>query len=125
MWHTGTVPGYFSAVYLDAESGDGAVVLLGVAALVLMLGWLGRRRLRPVAWILLAVVVVAAALIAAPLLMGVPLRYFWLWEPGVVLAAAAVPVAMLLAAAMAAGSRGRGRGRQTQSPSPVPRPQMG
>lgn len=154
VWHTGTLPGYFSAVYLDAESGDGAVVLLnasgflheeslaaltrsafdeatgrtvtpvepggmgvivpavllGVAALVLVLGWVGRRRMRPVAWILLTVVVVAAALIAAPLLMGVTLRYFWLWEPGVVVAAAAVPVAMLLAAAIATASNGRDRG---------------
>lgn len=29
--HTGTVPGYFSAIYLDPESGDGAAVLLNAS----------------------------------------------------------------------------------------------
>ncbi|WP_295623976.1 serine hydrolase [uncultured Corynebacterium sp.] len=158
VWHTGTVPGYFSAVYLDPESGDGAAVLLnasgylreeelveltslafdeatgraadggssegaggsggigslggpaiivpsalfGLALLVLVAGWIERRSIRPLAWIVGAVVVVAVVLIAAPMLMGVPMRYFWLWEPGVVVAAAAIPAAMLAAAAMSA-----------------------
>lgn len=170
VWHTGTVPGYFSAIYLDPESGDGAAVLLnasgylreealadltafaydeatgpaaeksftdapadaggmanivpaallGMALLVVAAGWFGRRSIRAVAWAIGAVVVAAAAVVATPMLMGVPLRYFWLWEPGIVAAAAAVPVAMLAAAAMSAMAD-----RQTQRPSAAPRPQMG
>ncbi|MFD5867888.1 serine hydrolase domain-containing protein [Corynebacterium sp. NPDC060344] len=168
VWHTGTVPGYFSAIYLDPESGDGAVVLLnasgylheevlaaltasafggntappagtgsedeasgvggmavivpaallGLALLALVLGWLGRRAVRARTWVIGAVAVTAAALIAAPLLMGVPLRYFWLWEPGIVIAAAAIPVAMLIAAVMSV--RGRRR-RHPASPTSVGR----
>lgn len=94
--------------------------LLGMALLVVAAGWLGRRSIRAVAWAIGAVVVAAAAVVAAPMLMGVPLRYFWLWEPGIVAAAAAVPVAMLAAAAMSAMAD-----RQTQRPSAAPRPQMG
>ena len=30
-WHTGTVPGYFSALYLDPHSGDGVAILMNAS----------------------------------------------------------------------------------------------
>ncbi|MFC3849997.1 serine hydrolase domain-containing protein [Corynebacterium hansenii] len=149
VWHTGTVPGYFSAVYLDPSRRDGVAVLLnasgylseeqlagltrlafdevtgatsrdsgasdfgagrlavivpaallGLALAVLVAGWFARRTVRPVVWAVIAVSVTTVAVVGAPLLMGVPPPYFWLWEPGAVIAAAAVPAAMLAAAVM-------------------------
>ncbi|WP_158716234.1 serine hydrolase [Blastococcus sp. Marseille-P5729] len=133
VWHTGTVPGYFSAIYLDPETGDGAVVLLNasgflheealaaatraaydqatgrdqtqipsawmasaipvgllalaaIAAVALIRGRPGGRR-AVVVWAALAGLVAIATLVVAPMLMGVPLRYFWLWEPALVVGA--------------------------------------
>ncbi|MEL4505801.1 serine hydrolase [Luteococcus sp. H91] len=31
-WHTGTVPGYFSAIHLDPASGDGVVILMNASS---------------------------------------------------------------------------------------------
>lgn len=143
VWHTGTVPGYFSAIYLDPATGDGAVVLLdasgflheetlaaltraaydeaterertaipsawmaiaipvallalaAIAAVALVRGRSTGPRAVAV-WAILTVLVAAAAVLVAPAMMGVPLRYFWLWEPALVVGAG------VLLATLAAG----------------------
>lgn len=148
IWHTGTVPGYFSAVYLDPVTGDGAVVLLNasgflheealaavtraaydyatdreaaavptpwmasaapgalvalaaIATVALIRGGTAGRRAVGV-WGVLTVLAAAAALVVAPLLLGVPLRYFWLWEPALVVAAGALLMTLTVGLAVSA-----------------------
>lgn len=140
QWHTGTVPGYFSAVYLDPASGDGAVVLmnasgflheerlaavtraaddraegravtplpsttatvapaaLGLTALVVAVAALltrARRRRVVLLWAALVVAVTVGPIVALST-QGYPLRYLWLWEPGLAVGAVALAGAACL-----------------------------
>ncbi|MCE1178659.1 MAG: beta-lactamase family protein [Micrococcales bacterium] len=143
VWHTGTVPGYFSAVYLDPDTRDGVVVLLNAsgylheealagatraaydlatgrpaqgaarttlatglplglvaAAGVLLVAALRRPRASRAAlaaWVV-ATLVAWAALPLTASLMGVPLRYLWLWEPALVVGTGLVAIAATVGA---------------------------
>lgn len=147
-WHTGTVPGYFSAVHLDPRHKRGIVVLMNAsgylheeqlaaitraaydrttgrrpaaipsataasavpAALIALaagLALLAFRRsrkgpARAVAGWVSGFAAVTIALAAAPLIAGYPYRYFWLWEPGLVLAVEAVWLSLTIGSASAA-----------------------
>lgn len=130
-WHTGTVPGYFSALYLDPETGDGigillnasgyfheeqfatitrnaydrathrtpaplpstngALIPLGMVAAAVVLAVAARRTHPGKGWPRAAwttgTFLAAGAVTALITLAGLPLRYYWLWEPGLVIGA--------------------------------------